>query len=255
MNGIVKPASLAAGLAAIAALLYALFVLGTAGAQEPADPSADPSAGPEPGQITVVAAASASVAPDEALLGISLSATRAGVIEAIGDTNVATAAVIAALLDAGITADDLATTRISLQPQYEFTSGARKLIGFRFTNSIRVTVQAIDTVGNVIDSAVGAGGDLITVDWITFQVSDPSAIEDEVRLVAIDKAIEKATAMTERADVTLGRAISIREVGFASPVLVGERSLALDEGLAAPTPVFTGSQDVTVTVEIVFETF
>ena len=251
MNGIVKPASLAAGLAAIAALLYALFVLGTASAQEPADPSA----GPEPGQITVVAAASASVAPDEALLGISLSATREGVIEAISDANVATAAVVAALLDAGITADDLATTRISLQPQYEFTSGARKLIGFRFTNSIRVTVQAIDTVGNVIDSAVGAGGDLITVDWITFQVSDPSAIEDEVRLVAIDKAIEKATAMTERAGVTLGRAISIREVGFASPVLVGERSLALDEGLAAPTPVFTGSQDVTVTVEIVFETF
>ena len=145
---------------------------------------------------------------------------------------------------------DIRTTNVSLRPEYEFALSRRILVGFRFSNSIRVTVRDTDSVGPVIDRAVSAGGDLVSLGNIAFQVSNRSALEDRARLSAIDDAIAKAEAMAARAGVVLGRAISIREVGFATPFAVPFEA-APDVGFA--TPIFTGTDDIIVRVEMQFE--
>ena len=65
----------------------------------------------------------------------------------------------------------------------------------------------------------------------------------------MDDAIAKAQAIAERAGVQLGRAILIEEVGFASPVSVD--AIAFDEAAGA-TPVFGGTDEITVSVRMVF---
>ncbi len=70
-----------------------------------------------------------------------------------------------------------------------------------------------------------------------------------MRLAAIDDAIEKATAMAERAGVQLGNVIAIEEIGFSSPRAVGGIAFEAD---AAATPIFGGTEEISASVRIVF---
>jgi uncharacterized protein YggE len=106
----------------------------------------------------------------------------------------------------------------------------------------------------VLDAALIAGGDLLSLNGVSFSVANRSGIEDVVRLIAVDDAIDKATAITERLGLVLGRAISVREVGFSTPVRV-EFGAVSEDAFASPSApaIFGGDQDVTVRIEIVFE--
>ena len=168
----------------------------------------------EPGALFVTGSATVTAAPDEATIDITVSALELGAVQAITTASNAMNDVIAAVFAEG------------------------------------VTVRDTDSVGPVIDRAVSAGGDLVSLGNIAFQVSNRSALEDRARLSAIDDAIAKADAMAARAGVVLGRAISIREVGFATPFEVPFEA-APDVGLA--TPIFTGTDDIIVRVEMQFE--
>ena len=192
------------------------------------------------------------MSPDQGIVSLTVTALADTALEAIGTANVAAAAVVAAIRETGIAADDLATTSISLNPEYTYTDNGRVLTGFRYNNSLRVTVLEIGDVGAVIDAAVGAGGDNVEIDEIGFQVSQRAVFEDEARLAAVDNAIEKARAMAERAGVVLGRATLITETSFSTPRAV-EAFAAAPTADFAPTPVFAGSQDITMTVSMEFE--
>ena len=115
-----------------------------------------------------------------------------------------------------------------------------------------VTIDEIDNAGVVLDAALSAGNDLLSLNHVSFQVADTAAVEDTVRLAAVQNAIDKATAITNLLGLDLGRAIQIREVGFSTPFAVEAEAFALDSGSAAPA-VFGGDQAVTVSIEIVFE--
>ena len=151
---------------------------------------------------------------------------------------------------ASVTTDDLKTTGISLYAEYDYTETGRVLRGFRFSNSLLITVTDMDQVGEILDLIIIAGGDDVAIDNIGFTVSNRAEIEDEVRLAAIDNALAKAAAMAERAGVTLGRAITITESGGATPVFFEAPAM---EERAFATPVFSGSQEVQVSVYIEFE--
>ena len=164
--------------------------------------------------------------------------------------NASMGSVLAALMVEGVETEDLRTIRISLFEEFDFTEEGRERIGFRFSNTIRVTVDGIEALGGVIDAAVGAAGHDVSLGGIQFLVGNRSAIEDEVRLAAIDDAIAKAQAIAERAGVDLGRAIVIEEGGFGTPTTV--EAIAFDEAAGAP-PVFGGTDQITVSVRMVFE--
>ncbi len=232
-----------AGLMALLAIIAGIAVQAGGGgrvyAEEP----------PQEGTLSVTGSATVTATPDEATLDLTVSALEDSAVGAITSASTAMNDVIAAVFAQGIATEDIRTTSISLRPEYEFALDRRILVGFRFTNSIRVTVRDIDDVGPVIDSAVVAGGNLLSLDNIAFQISNRSLLEDQARLGAIDDAIRKASAMADRAGLALGRVISMREVGFFTPTPI------VFEAAPAPsfaTPVFTGTQEITSRVEMVF---
>ncbi len=246
MKRLIKFAGMFAALAVVGMALLPL-VGGSVQAQEPELISAL-----EPGTLFVTGSATITTVADEASVDISVSALDDSAVGAIVTASAAMNTVIADIFDLGVATDDIRTTSVTLSPEYEFTSNGRSLIGFRFTNSIRVAVRDIANLGPVIDAAVGAGGDLVSLNGIRFIVSNRSALEDQARLAAIDDAIARATAMAERAGVTLGRAVLIRALGFATPA-----PIAFDAAPAESfgTSIFAGTDDVTVSVEMQFEIF
>ena len=239
----------ATGLAAV----LAFGLLGGASAQDPEpEPPPDPpvESTTTPGSLTVTGNAVASVTPDEATIWITVSSLKPSAVAAHAAANTSTVSVLSSLMQAGLTTDDLKTTGISLYAEYDYTETGRVLRGFRFSNSLLITVTDMDQVGEILDLIIIAGGDDVAIDNIGFTVSNRAEIEDEVRLAAIDNALAKAAAMAERAGVTLGRAITITESGGATPVFFEAPAM---EERAFATPVFSGSQEVQVSVYIEFE--
>ena len=203
----------------------------------------------EPGTLTVTGSASTSVEPDGASLDLNVSRVEATASLAQSRANSTMACVVSALTDQGLTTDNLRTVSISLFEEFDFTEIGRERIGFRFSNTIRVSVDSVEATAGVIDAAVSAGGDSVSLSNVRFLVSNRAEVETAVRLAAIDDAIEKATAMAERAGVQLGNVIAIEEIGFSSPRAVGGIAFAAD---AAATPIFGGTEEISASVRIVF---
>ena len=109
----------------------------------------------------------------------------------------------------------------------------------------------------MIDVAVRAGGDAVSIHRIRFLVSNRVALEDAARLAAIDEARRKAAAMAERANVSLGSVSVIEELGSATPVGLERQESAADEAvaLAAAPPVFGGEEQVTASVRVIFKIY
>jgi uncharacterized protein YggE len=208
----------------------------------------------DPGALFVTGSATISVSPDQGQVLLTVSTLRSGVRAAIGDGNRAMTAVTDAIIAAGVDEADIQTRSVTLNAEYDFIERTRVLAGFRYRNAITVTVQQIENVGPVIDVAVDVGGNDLTIDGISFLVSNRAEIEDEARLFAIDNGLAKASAMADRAGIDLGRVVSLRETGSISPVRF-DVGFAEADGAAVPTPIFGGGMEITVRVDMQFETF
>ena len=240
------------GIALIVALAVGVFLLGGSERAEAQGGQLIP------GTLTVTGSAAIAAPPDGASIEIGVASLEATATEALSAGATALELVRAALAEEGVADEDLQTVRIRLDEEHDYTEEGRVSIGFRFSNTIRVTVDGVDGIGDVIDAAVGAGGDAVSIHRIRFLVSNRVALEDTARLAAIDEARRKALAMAGQADVSLGRVIIIEEIGFATPVGIAQPEAAADDAdfaLAARAPVFGGDEQITASVLLVFEIY
>src|SRR5580704_1665011 len=89
-------------------------------------------------------------------LGVTTAAPTAG--EAMARNAAAMTRVIAAVRAKGVADRDIATSTLSLAPQYAYPQGqAQQLTGYQATNRITVTLADLTQVGAVVDAGVGAG--------------------------------------------------------------------------------------------------
>ena len=99
-----------------------------------------------------------------------------------------------------------------------------------------------------------AGGDLIRIQNLRFTIDDPSALEDEARVAAMEEAKSKGETLAAVAGVSLGAPRSISESGGFSPIrfdnilALGAAEFAADVG----TRIETGELEVRVQVQVVY---
>jgi len=120
---------------------------------------------------------------------------------------------------------------------------------------LRVKVRDIDEVGEVIDDAVEAGGDLLRVNRISFGIEDSTVLYDEAREEAMADAYAKAEQMAALAGVRLGKLIYMTDspaTSYRPSYNNWEMStrLLLDAGDFTPTEISSGGLDVVVNVHI-----
>ncbi|PZM13722.1 hypothetical protein CPY51_12625 [Rhizobium tubonense] len=183
-------------------------------------------ANPRQAVIVVSGEGQSAIAPDTALVTLSVVKQAKSAHDALDENNKAMGAVLATLKDSGIAERDLQTSGFSIQPQYNYSNGTNgqpqppELIGYQATNSVSVRVRDLAKLGSLIDQAVGLGinqgGD------IQFINDKPDAVLDEARKNAVANALAKARTLSEAAGVKLGRVIEISE----------------DSNRPAPQPVF-----------------
>lgn len=211
----------------------------------------DPAAAPEH-TISVSGIGRVTTVPDVADVGVGVTVTRAKVRDAQAAAATAMTAVIAALRAAGVADKDIQTTSLSLQPVYDYSNSGNppKLTGYQIVNAVQATVRKLDTISDVIDGALAAGA--TTLNGITFRVDDPSAAEAQARDAAMKDARARADALAKDAGVTITGVASISEQSANVPVPMPYLPTAGALDKAASTPIQAGTNEVDVTVSVVY---
>lgn len=189
------------------------------------------------------------ISPDTADLRLGVTTT-AKTVAAARDANApAMTAVIAGLKKLGIADRDIQTTTLSLSPVYDYPSNgsAPRLTGYSLTNSIAVTIRDLDTVADAIDGALASGA--TTLDGISFRVADQAAAQQQARSAAMAEAKTKAGALASAAGVSITGIASISETVAPVPYPFYDKAGALRD---AATPIQPGSNEVSVTVAVVY---
>jgi uncharacterized protein YggE len=185
--------------------------------------------------------------PDEAVVTLGVS-TEASTAEQAMDANAEQMSdVVNALLDAGLSQDDLATASINLYPRWNDSGTA--VDGFTAENQVTVTVGNLDRVGAIIDRAVAAGANL--AGGITFKVSDTNEAADRALEEAVADARRKAEVLAEAGGAQLGAVVSISETSSSvTPPLVYAREAAV--AADASTPILPPTMESQVSVIVVW---
>lgn len=149
----------------------------------------------------------------------------------------------------GVEAKDIQTSNLSVQPV--FAPGGSAITGYQVTNQVTATVRDVSKAGGLIDAAAGASGDAIRVQQTSFSIADDSELRAQARARAVQQAEDQAGQIAEAAGVRLGDVRSITEVPAGTPGPYPQAGAAFDR--VPSTPVEPGSQELTVSVSVVYD--
>ena len=176
----------------------------------------------------------------------------------------------------GVGEEDITTSEFSLQPRYYYPhdypripcplvllSGEkfpcppseRVIIGYTLSQSLSVKIHDLKKSGAVVSGAIERGanmaGDLV------FAIEDSDSYKKQARELAMTKAKGQAEDLARLGGFKIGKVISIQEgySYFPSPYIQSIKGgLGGDLERAAVAPeIQPGSQDVVVTLTVVFE--
>ncbi len=211
----------------------------------------DPATNPEH-TITVGGTGIVKIAPDVADISVGVTITRPTVREARSVAASQMAAVIAALKKAGVADKDIQTSGLSLSPVYDYSNSGKapRITGYQVSNSVTATVRDLDTVSDVVDGAMKAGA--TDMGGITFRVDDPTAAQAQARTAAVKDARAKADALAKAAGVSIAGVATISEVSYTPPVPMPYMAAGGAKAADEATPIQVGTNDVSVSVNVVF---
>ncbi len=215
--------------------------------------AADPTATTPEHTISVSGTGTVTLKPDVADLHLGVLVSRTTVKAARADAASAMTKVLAAIKALGIDDKDIQTSNVSLQPTYDYSNGTNppRITGFQMSNSVTVTVRDLDKLGDAIDNGLAAGA--TSLDGVTFRVSDEAAAESQARQAAMAEARSKADTLATAAGISIAGVASISETSapIPGPVYYGAAGAAPDSAKVA-TPIQVGTNDVTITVSVIY---
>ena len=203
--------------------------------------------------VTVSGHGKVTVKPDTASLSLGVSVTASKANDALRQAANKADTLIKVLTSAGVSKDDIATSGVSLYPQYDNTG--RTISGYNASNSMTVTIRKLGDAGTIIDAAAALVGNEINIGGISFYVNDTEAVLGAARAAAITNAKARADQYAGAANATVGAVMTISEVSspVIGPIYYRYASADLAGAPAASTPVSPGTQDLTIDVTVVYE--
>jgi uncharacterized protein len=208
-------------------------------------------------RILVMGEGSVDIAPDMAVLLLSVNREASTAREALTANSAAMSKVLEAMTALGIAKRDLQTANFDIQPRYTYPNRQSaapaeppKLVGYIVRNSLSVRVRDISRLGEVLDTSVTLG--VNEGGSILFTNDDPSAAITQARVKAMEAALAKARTLADAAGVTLGNVLEISEQNYSPrPMpMMAKAEMAMDSGGAVPVAAGENSYKVTVNVSL-----
>lgn len=195
--------------------------------------------------------------PDKVAVSLGVETTNSTAQVALASNSDLMNKVLNALKAAGVQENETSTSTFSITPNYNYTQDGTKgkLTGFTVANSIQIESTNVGNISEWIDSAVSSGAN--NVESIYFTLSDKNL--DNVKNSLLKEAIDSAK---KKADVAAS-AVGLKVIGIKSisveqsaspppPPIPFLKAETLDAATASSTPIISGQQEVSVSVNIVY---
>lgn len=182
--------------------------------------------------------------PDTLTVELGVSARGPAAVGALQDNTAQATALIDVLRGSGVAEQDLRTSGLSIYPTY---SDSGRVTGYEVTNQVTATLRDLAGAGALIDAAAQAAGDAVRVQQITFSLDDDAEQRAAARADAVRRAEAQIAGMADAAGVSAGGLLSITELPAGSE----PQPFAADAAEARSVPLLPGTQEISVTVEVV----
>jgi uncharacterized protein YggE len=249
----ITPGYRAAGVGvAAAALLIGAFSLGmnhggTAGAGK--SPVTLAAASQHAGRITVTGNGTVTGVPNQLTLSLSVQVNSYSVSSALAQANQTTRAVRAALTSRGVAGRDIQTSDLNISPNY--SNNSQIPTSYAVSESLTATLTNLRTAGGQINAAVRAGGNAVSVNDVSLDLTSTGKLMAAARARAVADAKAQASQYAAALDEPLGPVISVTPVQqqVTQPEPFAMNSAAKG---SASVPISAGTQQLTVSITVVY---
>ncbi len=191
--------------------------------------------------------------PDVALIGAGVVTQSVNAATAMQENAARMARVVAALRRAGLAEKDIATSAISLSPQYRYTENRPpEITGYQASNQVNIRFRDIGKSGAVLDVLVKEGANQIN--GPTLVIDQPQAAMDEARVAAIKSARQRAELYASATGLKVKRIVAISEGEAYSPRPMPMMAMSRSaDAMEAKSEILPGEQAIEAIVSVVFE--
>jgi uncharacterized protein len=164
---------------------------------------------PQPPYIAASAVGESRVTPDRAIVQVTVDSRAETAAGAGADNRAKQDRVIAAVKAAGVAAPQIRTIGYRVTPEYAQPERGKapRVTGYHANNTIQVEVRNVETIGNVIDAALGAGA--TNIGSVGLYSSNTDAARREAVRLAVAKARGEAESAATAAGGTLGTMLEL----------------------------------------------
>ncbi|MBD3355114.1 DUF541 domain-containing protein, partial [Candidatus Woesearchaeota archaeon] len=182
--------------------------------------------------INVSGESELTVDPDEAEVWAGISIVELTAEEAQSEANEVINNIIDGLRYKGISEEDIETERLNLYEEKRYEDGEYKVVGWRASQTLKISTEDLDKVGEIVDVCVENGANQIN--RINFGLSEEK--EQEYKKEALAKAASnakaKAVTIAESLGVKLGEVKTVSEAqhyyrpyGYMMETTVGAKAV------------------------------
>jgi uncharacterized protein YggE len=199
------------------------------------------------GKLKVFGEGTVSVKPDvaEAMIGVITENTQ---LEAAQEENARiTQQVINSIRALGVSPKNIQTQNYGIRTNYDYINGRQVFRGYEVSNNLKVTIRNIDSVGQIIDTAVQNGANSLS--GIIFLVSDQTRHYYEALSLAVEDAQNKARIIANKLKVKLNIIpiqINEQKEETAAPLVMTFKSSG------ETTPIEAGENIINADIEATF---
>ena len=201
-----------------------------------------------PPTITVTATGQVEGTPDTATFDIGVTTTARSAVTALERNNAQVATLEQSLEQSGVQLKDMQTSWLNLSPN---TTSKGRITSFTADDELTVTMDNLSNLGAALDAAVTATGNGVTLDGISFSISNQSALLATARAQAMQAANTEATQVAAGGGLKLGPVVSITDQENAGQDVYYKAAAPVATGTAVP--VQAGQQQISVQVTVVYQ--
>ena len=191
------------------------------------------------------------VAPDQALISISIETKGTKAEEVKRENDKKMDAILKFIKKSNIAAEDFQTQRISLNPNYDYE---KKKYNYIATQSVQILLKDLSKYDTLMEGLVNEG--INRIDNVEFKSSKMLQLQSDARKLAIKDAKAKAEDFVSVLGQKVGKAILISDNSqsyIPQPRMYAMKSMSMDKAESAPRETLAiGEIEIIANVSVSF---
>jgi len=156
----------------------------------------------------------------------------------------------------GVDSKKITTENVSVNPNYDWSSGKQSIIDYRASTTISVTLDDTAKANEIISTMTGNGASSTSGPSLGFTTATRDQLEKDLKLEAVTDAKGQATALAGKAGSKIGKVVSITSGGASYPTPERFYATALSADSASTKSVSSdinvGDKEVSMTISVTY---